>query len=88
MKLRSRFYDYAALYYNLRRNGTEQQVVDSLKTSSHIQAFSPICAPESVAKIVMAEELAYQTEELISFPGEIGIKEYNCFINRLSRIII
>ena len=35
-----------------------------------------MCSPESVAKIVMAEELAYQTEELISFPGEIGIKDY------------
>lgn len=77
VKLRSRFYDHAALYYNLRREGTEQQVIDSLKASSHIKAFTPMCSPSSVAKIVMAEELAYQTEELISFPGEIGIKEYN-----------
>lgn len=77
VKLRSRFYDHAALYYNLRREGTEQQVIDSLKASSHIKAFTPMCSPASVAKIVMAEELAYQTEELISFPGEIGIKEYN-----------
>lgn len=76
VKLRSRFYDHAALYYNLRRDGTDQLVVDSLKNSSHIKAFSPMCSPESVAKIVMAEELAYQTEELISFPGEIGIKDY------------
>lgn len=77
VKLRSRFYDHAALYYNLRRDGTEQQVIDSLKASSHIKAFTPMCSSASVAKIVMAEELAYQTEELISFPGEIGIKEYN-----------
>lgn len=77
VKLRSRFYDHAALYYNLRRAGTEQYVIDKIKSSSHIQCFTPLCTPESVAKIVMAEELAYQTEELISFPGEIGIKEYN-----------
>lgn len=77
VKLRSRFYDHAALYYNLRRAGTEQQVIDNIKSSSHILSYTPMCSPESVAKIVMAEELAYQTEELISFPGEIGIKEYN-----------
>lgn len=88
VKLRSRFYDHAALYYNLRRAGTEQQVIDNIKSSSHILSYTPMCSPESVAKIVMAEELAYQTEELISFPGEIGIKEYNIFINRLSKIII
>lgn len=77
VKMRSRFYDHAAMYYNLRRCGMLQHVVDSIKASSHIARFTPQCSPEAVAKIVMAEELAYQTEELISFPGEIGIKEYN-----------
>lgn len=77
VKMRSRFYDHAALYYNLRREGSEQQVIDSLKASSHIKSFTPMCSSESVAKIVLAEELVYQTEELIRFPGEIGIKEYN-----------
>lgn len=88
VKLRSRFYDYAALYYNLRRDGTMQQVIDSLKTSSYIKAFSPTCSPESVAKIVMAEELAYQTEELISFPGEIGIKEYYKVLDTFKTLIL
>lgn len=77
VKMRSRFYDHAALYYNLRRSGMLQHIVDSIKASSHIASFTPQCSPASVAKVVMAEELAYQTEELISFPGEIGIKEYN-----------
>lgn len=88
VKRRSRFYDHAALYYNLRREGTEQQVVDSLKESSHIASFTPQCSPASVAKIVMAEELAYQTEELISFPGEIGIKEYNKVLDAFKTLTI
>lgn len=77
VKMRSRFYDHAALYYNLRRSGMLQNVVDSIKASSHIASFTPQCSATSIAKVVLAEELAYQTEELISFPGEIGIKEYN-----------
>lgn len=88
VKLRSCFYDFAALYYNLRRNGTEQQVVDCLKSSSHIKAFSPMCSPESIAKIVMAEELAYQTEELISFPGDIGINKFYKVIDSFKKLII
>lgn len=88
VKLRSIFYDHAALYYNLRREGTEQLVVDSLKASSHIASFTPQCSPASVAKIVMAEELAYQTEELISFPGEIGIKEYIKVLDTLKTLKI
>nr|WP_321376040.1 phosphotransferase [uncultured Bacteroides sp.] len=88
VKLRSRSYDHAALYYNLRREGTEQQVIDSIKASSHIHSFIPMCSPESVAKIVMAEELAYQTEELISFPGDIGIKQYNKIIEKFKTLKI
>lgn len=88
VKLRSRFYDYAALYYNLRREGTMQQVIDSLKSSSYIKAFFPTCSPESVAKIVMAEELAYQTEELISFPGDIGINKFYKVIDSFKKLII
>ena len=37
---------------------------------------------------LMAEELAYQTEELISFPGEIGAKEYEAFINQIKTVKI
>ena len=36
----------------------------------------------------MAEELAYQTEELISFPGEIGIKEYIKVLDTLKTLKI
>lgn len=88
VKMRSRFYDHAALYYNLRRSGMLQNVVDRIKASSHIASFTPQCSPASVAKVVMAEELAYQTEELISFPGEIGAKEYEAFINKIKTVKI
>lgn len=88
VKLRSRFYDHAALYYNLRREGTEQQVIDCIKASSHVHVYTPMCSPESIARIVMAEELAYQTEELISFPGEIGIKEYNHVLEQFKTLKI
>jgi len=88
VKKRSRFYDHAALYYNLRREGTKQQVIERIKNSSHIASYTPQCSPISIAKIVMAEELAYQTEELISFPGEIGIKEYNQVIEQFKTLKI
>ena len=88
VKIRSRFYDHAALYYNLRRGGMLQHAVDSLKASSYIASFTPLCLPDSIAKVVLTEELAYQTEELISFPGEIGVKEYDAFINQIKTIII
>lgn len=88
VKMRSRFYDHAALCYNLRRSGMLQHVVDSIKSSSHIASFTPQCSPTSIAKVVLAEELAYQTEELISFPGEIGIKEYEAFIHQIKTVKI
>ncbi len=88
VKLRSRFYDHAALYYNLRRSGTEQEVVDKIIKSSHISSYMPKCSPKTVAKIVMAEELVYQVEELISFPGEIGIKEFNKILDTFKKLII
>ena len=65
-----------------------QHVVDSIKASSHIKSFTPQSSAESIAKVVLAEELAYQTEELISFPGEIGIKEYEAFINQIKTVNI
>lgn len=88
VKLRSRFYDHAALYYNLRRAGTEQQVIDKIKASSYLASFMPMCSPETAAKIVMAEELAYQTEELISFPNDIGIKEYKNVLETFKTLTI
>lgn len=88
IKMRSPFYDYAALYYNLRRKGMLQHVADSIKNSYHIANFSSQCSSENIAKVVFAEELAYQTEELISFPGEIGIKEYEAFINQVLTVKI
>ena len=88
IKMRSPFYDYAALYYNLRRKGMLQHVADSIKNSYHIANFSSQCSSENIAKVVLAEELAYQTEELISFPGEIGIKEYEAFINQVLTVKI
>lgn len=88
VKLRSRFYDHAALYYDLRRAGTEQQVIDKIKASSHLASFMPMCSPETAAKIVMAEELAYQTEELISFPDDIGVKEYKNVLDTFKTLTI
>ena len=88
VKLRSRFYDHAALYYNLRRAGTEQQVINKIKKSSHITSFMPMCSPTTVAKIVMAEELAYQTEELISFPDTIGMKEFKSVLETFKTLTI
>lgn len=86
VKSRSMLYDHAALYYNLRRKNTYQSVVDSLKASSHIKSYAPFCSAESIAKIVMAEEMAYQVEELISFPGEIGLKEFNRVLEQIKTL--
>lgn len=88
VKKRTRFYDHSALYYNLRREGTKQQVVDSIMNSSHIKCFSPLCSSRTVAKVVMAEELAYQVEELISFPEVIGIKEFKHQIEQMKSLKI
>lgn len=88
VKLRSPFYDYVALYYNLRSGGAEQQVINRIKTSSYLLEYSPLCSPETIAKIVAAEELAYQTEELISFPREIGINKYNHIIETYKELRI
>jgi hypothetical protein len=47
-----------------------------------------MCSPTTVAKIVMTEELAYQTEELISFPDTIGMKEFKSVLETFKTLTI
>lgn len=44
------------------------------------------CSIETVARIVLAEELVYQTEELISFPQDIGINKYTYILNKYTKL--
>ena len=34
------------------------------------------CPADTVLSLILAEELEYQTEELISFPGKMGLEMY------------
>lgn len=76
VKMRSCYYDFVALFYDLRKKRSYQRVAKLIASSNEIERVGDTCSLETIIKIVFAEELAYQTEELISFPGEIGINGY------------
>ena len=87
VKKRSPFYDYAALYCRLRNHGGLQNLCTRIKENEHFSTIdgSPV---SSVLRIILAEEMEYQTEELLSFPGTMGIDIYNKFITELKTINI
>lgn len=87
VKLRSPYYDYAALYSQLRNHGGLHNLCNRIRSNQHLSSIkdAPI---ETVLRIVLAEELEYQTEELLSFPGVMGMEFYERFINELTAIEI
>lgn len=87
VKKRSPFYDYAALYCRLRNHGGLQNLCTRIKENEHLSTIdsSPV---SSVLRVILAEELEYQTEELVSFPNSMGIDIYNKFITELKTINI
>lgn len=87
VKKRSPFYDYAALYCRLRNHGGLQNLCSRIKENEHLSTLDG-CPVSSVLRIILAEELEYQTEELLSFPNTMGIKKYKRFITELKTINI
>ena len=83
VKLRSPFYDYSALYCQLRNSGGLQYFCNRVLSNQHLSTLNDISV-ETVLRVVLAEELEYQTEELLSFPGVMGIELYKKFINELT----
>lgn len=87
VKKRSPFYDFAALYCKLRNHGGLQNLCTRIKENEHLSTIDG-CPVSSVLRIILAEELDYQTEELLSFPNTMGIEIYNKFITELKTINI
>lgn len=87
VKKRSPFYDYAALYCRLRNHGGLQNLCTRIKENEHLSTIDS-CPVSSVLRVILAEELEYQTEELVSFPNSMGIDIYNKFITELKTINI
>ena len=83
VKLRSPYYDYSALYCQLRNSGGLQYFCNRVLSNQHLSTLNDISV-ETVLRVVLAEELEYQTEELLSFPGVMGIELYKKFINELT----
>ena len=80
VKQRSTFYDYATLYCRLRNHGGLQGFCNRVKSDGCLSGIKEIPF-ETVLALILAEEMEYQTEELISFPGKMGIDYYLDRIN-------
>ena len=87
VKLRSPFYDYSAVYCQLRNSGGLQYFCKRVLSNQHLSTMKDIPV-ETILRVILAEELEYQTEELLSFPSGIGIEFYERFINELTVIEI
>lgn len=86
VKERTPFYDYAALYCSLRNHGGLNNFCERIRTNSHLSAIEG-CPVDTVLALILAEELEYQTEELISFPDAMGIEMYMNRITEFETII-
>lgn len=75
VKQRSPFYDYAALNCHLRNHGGLQNLCDRVRADAYLSSVEN-CPVNTVLALLFAEEMEYQTEELISFPGTMGIEMY------------
>ncbi len=75
VKHRTPFYDYAALYCRLRNHGGLQSFCDRVMRDSYLTSIHN-CPIKTVLILILAEELEYQTEELISLPDKMGVEIY------------
>ncbi len=87
VKLRSPYYDYSALYCQLRNSGGLLYFCNRVLSNLHLSTMKDIPV-ETVLRVILAEELEYQTEELLSFPSVMGIEFYERCINELTAIEI
>ncbi len=82
VKKRSPFYDLTALFLDMRKDKNFQSLYDSILSGKCAVMKEYGNSAKCIGTIVLAEELAYQTEELSSFPGNIGVKEYRQIIEQ------
>lgn len=87
VKLRSPFYDYAALYCQLRNRDSLQGLCNRVKSNQHLSTRKGF-GVNTILNVILAEELDYQTEELLSFPAAMGMEYYNNFINEISSLFL
>lgn len=86
VKERTPFYDYAALYCSLRNHGGLNNFCERVRANSYLSTIEG-CSVDTVLALILAEELEYQTEELISFPETMGLKMYMNKINEFETTI-
>lgn len=86
VKERTPFYDYAALYCSLRNHGGLNNFCERVRANDYLSKVVG-CSVETVIALILAEELEYQTEELISFPGTMGLEMYMNKINEFETTI-
>ena len=84
VKQRSIFYDFAALYLDMRKGISIQQLYEKILNGSPMLSYE--YPTKVIAIIILAEELVYQTEELASFPKGIGTKEYKQIIDQYTHL--
>ncbi len=86
VKERTPFYDYAALYCSLRNHGGLNHFYERVRANNYLSTVEG-CSVETVLALILAEEIEYQTEELISFPGTMGLEMYMNKINEFETTI-
>ncbi len=86
VKERTPFYDYAALYCSLRNHGGLDKFCERVRANDYLSTVEG-CSVETVIALILAEELEYQTEEQISFPGTMGLDMYMNKIKEFETII-
>lgn len=82
VKKRSPFYDLATLFLDMRKDKNFQRLYDNILSGKCVAMREYGNSAKCIGTIVLAEELAYQTEELSSFPSNIGVKEYRQIIEQ------
>jgi len=86
VKERTSFYDYAALYCSLRNHGGLNNFCERVRANNYLSTVEGYSV-ETVLALILAEELEYQTEELISFPDTMGLEMYLNKINEFETTI-
>lgn len=86
VKKRSPYYDYAALYCQLRNHGGLHNLCNRISADQYMSSVKGIPV-ESIVNVILAEELEYQTEELLSLPNVVGLNQYNTFISELNTLL-
>jgi thiamine kinase-like enzyme len=81
-KERSPYYDYATLHHSLRMEHSKQKIYDNILIDEGVKDRFGICN-SLFARIILAEELEYRVEDVISLPGSEGLDGFNDVLNQL-----